>query len=596
MKTAMKKVLCMAMALLLLIGIFPMTALAAGPDEDGRGDGGRGDYTDDDRGGHGGGDRGPGDRGPNNSEDESNSTNQEMPEDPNYIVYVYVKVGETSEERIGPLTLSVKGGDSVSVYGAVRANYLRQDYSGYEVSKVWVWDGTDFNGSGSLMADPTAAVGPVNKDIAVDVRIVPQDTIADNQPADQTYSVKIHVVDEHGNALGDHTIDLGTNTTIKLLEQLAGKYEGDYAWFNGEGQQITHTGDISVKEAADANGVYHVTLKVIQNTHTITAINNDGTDGRTTYTAKDKTNILDNVTATPTREGYQFIRWNYDVEGKNPVAVNDTCTEDVTIYAEWKEVSNHKPDNKPDGDRPDSKPDNGRPDTRPDDKPSKDDTYTVVVDYNYPRDYDDNMTIDGVEFGTRMANVLRVVEDPSGKRDGYFFDYWAWDSEGDHPVDDDDLVERDCKIYAIWSRKHYVDNEITLRIYLNGNTRNAAKVVDMDKYARDGKITLSEVKEVIYNYYTAKNSKGLDIDGLYTSRLWNDGDYSWKNAVKSIEIERHDDNVIYVMVRNAQSHTEATADSSNPKTGDMIMTPVIVLGASAACLAALFFLNKKRAV
>ena len=46
---------------------------------------------------------------------------------------------------------------------------------------------------------------------------------------------------------------------------------------------------------------------------------------------------------------------------------------------------------------------------------------------------------------------------------------------------------------------------------------------------------------------------------------------------------------------SSSSGSSGTADTSNPKTGDMIFTAVTVMGASAVCLAALFFLNKKRA-
>ena len=91
----------------------------------------------------------------------------------------------------------------------------------------------------------------------------------------------------------------------------------------------------------------------------------------------------------------------------------------------------------------------------------------------------------------------------------------------------------------------------------------------------------------------------MDIDGLYTADTWNNGDYSKRNAVSSVNIKGNGDYIIYVMVRDAKaipsSSNGAKADNSNPKTGDMIMTPVIVLGASATCLAVLFYLNKKRA-
>ena len=47
--------------------------------------------------------------------------------------------------------------------------------------------------------------------------------------------------------------------------------------------------------------------------------------------------------------------------------------------------------------------------------------------------------------------------------------------------------------------------------------------------------------------------------------------------------------------RKGSSSYTYTADSTNPKTGDMIFAPAIVMGASVTCLAVLFYLNKKRA-
>ena len=59
------------------------------------------------------------------------------------------------------------------------------------------------------------------------------------------------------------------------------------------------------------------------------------------------------------------------------------------------------------------------------------------------------------------------------------------------------------------------------------------------------------------------------------------------------------DNVYEVYVsgspKASTGTSSSTADSSNPKTGDMIFAPVAVMGLSVSALAVLFFLNKKRA-
>ena len=87
--------------------------------------------------------------------------------------------------------------------------------------------------------------------------------------------------------------------------------------------------------------------------------------------------------------------------------------------------------------------------------------------------------------------------------------------------------------------------------------------------------------------------------------------YTYDNWCKVVEgktsstspyFQVHDgDNVYEVYVSgsrkttSASSSSSATADSSNPKTGDMIFAPVAVMGLSVSALAVLFFLNKKRA-
>ena len=87
--------------------------------------------------------------------------------------------------------------------------------------------------------------------------------------------------------------------------------------------------------------------------------------------------------------------------------------------------------------------------------------------------------------------------------------------------------------------------------------------------------------------------------------------YTYDNWCKVVEgktssaspyFQVHDgDNVYEVYVSGSRKTTSAsgsssaTADSSNPKTGDMIFAPVAVMGLSISALAVLFFLNKKRA-
>ena len=53
---------------------------------------------------------------------------------------------------------------------------------------------------------------------------------------------------------------------------------------------------------------------------------------------------------------------------------------------------------------------------------------------------------------------------------------------------------------------------------------------------------------------------------------------------------------INVMITNANAKNTDKADTTNPKTGDMIMIPVIFMLVSGAAIAGVYFYNKKRSV
>ena len=110
-------------------------------------------------------------------------------------------------------------------------------------------------------------------------------------------------------------------------------------------------------------------------------------------------------------------------------------------------------------------------------------------------------------------------------------------------------------------------------------------------------VTKSEVKKAVSAKY---NISSLS---MYSEQAWED--YvagKTVNSVDSIKITRGESDLFFIDVRisgtaksSSGSGSGAAADSSNPKTGDMIFTPVVVMGTSVACLAVLFYLNKKRA-
>lgn len=275
-------------------------------------------------------------------------------------------------------------------------------------------------------------------------------------------------------------------------------------------------------------------------------------------------NVIASIPA-PTREGHLFSHWTMDAEGYDLINNETVPAKGVTIYAQW------------------------------DDDLALGGKLTLSI-HLYKDTWADDL--ENIKKGAKMGDVLDYVDTPV--RNGYKFMGWYWDRDCKDAVKESDKLYKNDTIYAKWDRRLNT-NEMMLKIYLNDNTRSVAKIVDLYEYSRDGKITKSEVDKIVKKYYTqASSGDDMDIDGLFTSTTWNNGRYSMRNAEKVIYVEDDVETIVYVMVRDAKavdssSSSSAAADSSNPKTGDMIYNAVVIMCASAACLATLFFLNKKRA-
>ena len=157
------------------------------------------------------------------------------------------------------------------------------------------------------------------------------------------------------------------------------------------------------------------------------------------------------------------------------------------------------------------------------------------------------------------------------------------------------------------SRKYSKDNsnKVYLHVYLNGDASTIAMTKDitgtylMDDWSTD---TTEILKYLKNNYYTAKDtSEAITIDGLYTNTNTNGafpGNYYADNKVSRLDNikDKLEDGYIHisVMLKNAKAKSSSTADSSNPKTGDTIFVPVMVMGLTASALAAAYVIGKKR--
>ena len=104
-------------------------------------------------------------------------------------------------------------------------------------------------------------------------------------------------------------------------------------------------------------------------------------------------------------------------------------------------------------------------------------------------------------------------------------------------------------------------------------------------------ISRSEISAVVGKYFSVSSMK-----------IYNEED--WKKVVQGKSVDSRDNlkvteepfHIDVLISGSAIAGSGYTADSTNPKTGDMIMAPAIIMCASIGALATLFYLNKKRAI
>ena len=212
---------------------------------------------------------------------------------------------------------------------------------------------------------------------------------------------------------------------------------------------------------------------------------------------------------------------------------------------------------------------------------------------------------------TQTTKVDYVVGDtislPAGTPvAGYTFKGWFTEANGNGSQLTDGTTCTDnlaSGYYAYYIQDVKFDYDVYLNIYTNNKVDEPAKRINITSgIASDGTVSLSEVKSVVQNYYTSKDSNGITYDGLYMATGdWvdkfnrNDKEDTFSNIG---DLKEQNNVFINVMITNVKEKTSSssgsTADSSNPKTGDGIYTTVAVFGLSVASLAAVYYISKKR--
>lgn len=206
-----------------------------------------------------------------------------------------------------------------------------------------------------------------------------------------------------------------------------------------------------------------------------------------------------------------------------------------------------------------------------------------------------------------IGEVIGDLENP-GSRSTFAFAGWVASNGTDMICDEycDSKLEYyphlyGTTFYSVWAG----GTTVRLHIHTNGNTSSASKIVPYYVAPATGKFDLNAID--MYSIYGSYYKYDDDCDEIYG---WYDAE-EWKNYCANraahpatsymdiVENNRFDFHIMLINNGDDSSYgssSSSSADSSNPKTGDMIMTPVIVLCASVGALATLFYLNKKRSV
>ena len=144
--------------------------------------------------------------------------------------------------------------------------------------------------------------------------------------------------------------------------------------------------------------------------------------------------------------------------------------------------------------------------------------------------------------------------------------------------------------------------QVRLHVFKNLNMNpNSCDDYNLTTTAKNAdKLTYAMVDSFLRTKYTAADtSKNMTIDGLYdVSGNWA-GSFVYSTKTSEISNINYKLNTngnidINVMINNAKAKGSSTADSSNPKTGDTIFVPVMVMGVTATALAAAYVFGKKR--
>ena len=175
----------------------------------------------------------------------------------------------------------------------------------------------------------------------------------------------------------------------------------------------------------------------------------------------------------------------------------------------------------------------------------------------------------------------------------YYYEY-----SGNEPLAEQDLIADGNKsiVVKVYAKKATQANVLLYVHQYNSTSKKyeTKSIHEMAGYTAGNTVTKAEADAVVKKNYSGKN---MTITGLYSDTAWEqllDGQNP--TAANGIKVADNGTMKVHVILKNGTASTStSTADKTNPKTGDMIMFPVMVMLASAAAVAFVYMNSKKRA-
>lgn len=225
------------------------------------------------------------------------------------------------------------------------------------------------------------------------------------------------------------------------------------------------------------------------------------------------------------------------------------------------------------------------------------------------------------EIGSRIGELPAPASwaEDSDETDGYTFTQWVADdtpistredlkNTSKHPVYYPELTNNDG-----WTEKypfHFVAQwevakVVQLYFHVDGKTSTYAKKVSCYDIPASGSFNMHSLN--LYKYFPdySKYDDGVDVAyGWYTDAQWKNYCTGKPAATVCDELwnvsDTKDLQELHIMLidkgtdSNKYNNNNKTADKTNPKTGDIIMAAVAILVVSGAALAGIYYLTKKK--